>query len=416
MSFTSPPGPVSSADGEIDGEVTGGVQVWRQTVVDAAHEPRAYRFAAGHSGDSHRALDPVVSDVGLHALTDGRRTFVDFSGRDFAAHDRYGGGERLFPPDQVVLEVDGALVGADDLTDLERLQDAGYRIAVSQPAALPVEPALFGIADYVTVDVGVCDPDDVTDLAAGLRGSTVGLVATGVDTPALFDWCLIGGFELFQGRAAGRPPVRGPESVAPAQFLALRLIQALAADADIDQLEELVSADPGLSVQLMHGANSAVFSGTDGITSLHQALVLMGRGVLSVWATRAALLGGTPGVPAEAVWTAVARGLSCRRLVAGSGATAYTIGLLSGVAEGLGLPLPQLLDVISAGPALHAAAAGTDASGGPGAAGQALAAVLAYERADVDGVLASGLAPDEVCDVYLRALADALVRLKRLGL
>jgi c-di-GMP phosphodiesterase len=121
------------------------------------------------------------------------------------------------------------------------------------------------------------------------------------------------------------------------------------------------------------------------------------------------LEGPSQASPADGLWKVLARACACRTLdirssaSASIGGVAFTIGLLSGAAELLGI-----------GPHLVAEAAGVTQEvhdalvSGLGATGTALHAVLAHERDDEEGVQASGLSPYDVSHAYLESLSESL--------
>jgi EAL and modified HD-GYP domain-containing signal transduction protein len=305
----------------------------------------------------------------------------------------------------VVIELLEKVVVDDELlAGLTQLKDEGYRIAACDFVGDPGRNALLDLVDYVKVDVSVNPPDRLAEIAALVREYGAALVATQVTDEETFQRCLDLGFELFQGSLLQRPTLLERRTLLPSQLICMKLLSDLSdPDAPISRIEQMVSSDPGLALRLLRTANSAASGLTNDVTSLRQALVMIGPRRLRSWVVLTLLEGGPSTTSTDGLWSVLARAFACQRLGGARADLAFTIGLLSGAAELLGVVPESVADGAGVGDeARNALLEGT------GEAGRALVAVLAHERDDDEGIASTGLLPFDVSRAYLESLSESL--------
>jgi c-di-GMP phosphodiesterase len=389
------------------------VRVTRQGVYDPRRQLVAYRAAFSitgvpgqRSGDSSelppstQAVAAAFGTFGVDVLTDGKPLFARLP-RPFVT------GIVPVPADPGTLVLDlgpHTFADAELLSGLARLQREGYRVAVSDHSGDPARAALAEVADFVSLSVAALPPLVVPGLVAACRSRGATLIATGVEDAATFAHCVELGFDLFEGRYLQRPMLLERRVLTPSQLVCARLLGELA-DPDLSQsrIEQLVGSDPGLTLRVLRTANSAASGAASELSSLRQALVLLGPRRLRSWVVLALLDGGTARDVSDDLWAVLARAHACQRLSGQHPDLGYTVGLLSGAAELLGAAAADVAE--GAGLGSEARSALLD---GNGDAGRALAAVLAHERDDVDAVSRTGLIPLDVSHAYLESLRDSL--------
>jgi EAL and modified HD-GYP domain-containing signal transduction protein len=387
------------------------VRVGRQGIYDAGRALVAYellfRASDGVSSASvagERATSQVIASTfgtfGLDKIANGRPVFINFT-RAFLTD--------IIPipvePAGVVIEVTGnVVVDTELLTGVAKLREAGYRIALCDYRGEADRGALLELVDYVKVDVTACGSQQLAEIAGQIAGSGPALIATQVEDQETFERCLAWGFELFQGSLLQHPVVLEGRTLSPSQLICMRLLNNLAdPEAPISRIEQMVGSDPGLALRLLRTANSAASGATREVTSLRQALVIIGPHRLRSWVVLTLLEGGASTSATDGLWSVLARAFSCQRLGGTRSDVAFTIGLLSGAAELLGVE-PQ---VVADGSGISEEAR-TGLLNGTGEAGRALAAVLAHEKDDDEGVAGTGLLPFDVSRAYLESLSESL--------
>jgi EAL and modified HD-GYP domain-containing signal transduction protein len=300
--------------------------------------------------------------------------------------------------------VDSIVVDSELVVGLAALRDEGYRIAIADYRGEPERNALLDLVDYVKVDVNTNPPELLAQIAERIRGYGAALVATQVNDEDTLRDCVELGFELFQGPMLQRPTVLERRTLSASQLICVKLLSDLAdPDAKIERIVQMVGSDPGLTMRLLRSANSAASATSSNVTSLRQALVIIGPRRLRSWVVLTLLEGGASTSASDGLWSVLARAFACRRLGANSAELAFTIGLLSGAAELLGVEPEVVAD--SSGINTEARAALLD---GNGEAGRALIAVLAHERDDDEGVASTGLLLFDVSRAYLESLSESL--------
>jgi c-di-GMP phosphodiesterase len=387
------------------------VRVGRQGIYDANRTLLAYELlfrSYDGLGDSpvagERATSQVIASTfgtfGLDHIANGRPVFINFT-RAFLT------GVIPIPvePAGVVIEVlENIVVDSELLAGLSALRDEGYRIAAADYCGESDRDALLDLVDYVKVDVSLNRPELLAQIADRVQGYGAALVATQVDDEETLRDCVALGFELFQGPMLQRPTVLERRTLSPSQLICARLLSDLAdPDAKIERIVQMVGSDPGLTMRLLRSANSAASATSSEITSLRQALVIIGPRRLRSWVMLTLLEGGTATPSSDGLWSVLARAFTCQRLGGGRSDLAFTIGLLSGAAELLGVE-PEVV-AEGAGINNEARAALLD---GEGEAGRALIAVLAHERDDDEGVASTGLLIFDVSRAYLESLSESL--------
>jgi c-di-GMP-related signal transduction protein len=246
-----------------------------------------------------------------------------------------------FGPQNVVLEVvEDLVVDAELLAGLIDLKQRGFRLAIDGMVSGPEHAQLLPLVDVVKLDVRAVG-SELVDLAGYVRTTVPQskLMAEGVGTESDRSLSLAAGFDLFQGPFFERPTSTRSAAVSPSQTISLQLLAALSSpDTSVAQVERIVSADPGLSMRILGTVNSAAGTGRT-ITSMPQAIVLLGRRSLSAWVMLAAL-GGHPDGRRQDMIDILTRARTCElltpELIGIESSTSYAVGLLSGVVEVMG--------------------------------------------------------------------------------
>ncbi|WP_298461682.1 EAL and HDOD domain-containing protein [uncultured Cellulomonas sp.] len=379
------------------------VTVHRQPVVGRDSAVRGYALHVsvrtpllGGAGDVD--VDGLVHDeydaLDLAALTGGAVAFVRATGAMLAGRHplpAHTGG--------LVLVVPRGL--ADDpavVRDLAALRGAGVGLCLGDYRADPAQTALLPLVDYVSVDLGR-GPEAAAGAARHAHAAGVAVLAERVDSERAARFCADHPVDLMQGPLFPRDTTARSRRLTAGQLQCLELMQLLSAD-PVDQaaVVRMVTADPELSMRVLRLVNLSAFAVRREVDSVAQAVVLAGPQLLAALAVSALVDARTS--PASALWFTLARAGACRLLAHHDNAA--TVGLLSAVAAQLQIAPDEL--VHRTGVSADVADAVRHRTGPWGAV---LAAVLAHEADDPDGVEASGLSPDAVSTAYLTAVTGA---------
>lgn len=352
------------------------------------------RFADGDRATSEVITSSVV-DIGLDNLVGAHPAFIN-------ATTGFLNGELPLPAQKgrIVLEVledveiDSALV-----RQLEVLSREGYRLALDDFVYRPGCESLLGIADYVKLDVQALGQRELAEHVRRLRRYDARLIAEKVEDYAMLTACRELGFDMYQGFFFCRPRLVSGKRPATNRLVVMQLIAKLQDPAtNVDELERLVTCDPALSYRLLKYINSAYCGLRVKVTSIRQALIMVGTDLVRSWATLLVLSRLTDGKPTELITTALIRARMCEILGERAGGDArqyFTVGLLSVLDALLDLDMEQVVaglpfdDEVCAALRDHTGTLGTT-----------LGRVIDYER----GSVPREVARPELAEVYVQAL------------
>jgi EAL and modified HD-GYP domain-containing signal transduction protein len=387
------------------------VHVARQPIYDTATRLYGYellfrRAAAATSADQDddgattATILAAFSEFDAEDLLGGRPGFINLT-RAFLT----GALPLPFAPEAAVLEViESVRLDREVVIGALRLTDQGYRLALDDFVWTPEAEPLLAVADIAKIDVLAMTWDEVLFTAVKCRRHDVRLLAEKVENAEMLGRCLDEGFELFQGYHLGRPETMTIGTLSPGQTLALELVGKLGdPSTSTEEIELAVRRDPALVYRLLRIANSAAAGVNRQVSTIRDALVMVGVSRLRAWLV---LLSLTPsGANDVAMVDALARARTCERVARAANLphpdVAFTAGLLHGVAESLGLSPTGLLERMPAlAPELADALLGK-----PGPLRSVIDAVVAYEREDMAGVSEGPVSLRTMADAYLGALA-----------
>jgi c-di-GMP phosphodiesterase len=346
----SPP-PENTAPG-----MTSLTHIGRQPVYDLDDRVYGYELlfrpaaGAGASGvgidDGDEATTTTIvaafSEFGFEELLGGRFGFINLT------HSFLTGRIPVpFGPEQSVLEVlETVEVDEDVVAGCHRLVDSGYTLALDDFVWTDRHIPLLEMADVVKLDVLEPTWDEVRATADRCRPFGVRLLAERIEDAAMLQRCREEGFELFQGYFLGRPQTLSVESLTPAHALALQLMAQLGEpDTTPDDVERLLRLDVGLTYRLLRIANSASNSLARKISSLRDAVVIVGMARLRAWLILITLsdLAGSSSTFEEALVVARTCELLARSTRSAQPDVAFTLGMLHGIADVLGIDQENLV-------------------------------------------------------------------------
>jgi hypothetical protein len=151
------------------------------------------------------------------------------------------------------------------------------------------EPPFAGW-DYVVVPAGEALDGLGPGHFPGLAGQ---LLVRGVTTPADFNFLNNGGFALYEGTFFADPVDLNVRALRPDRAGAIRALNAVLRDQEVEQVVALLEDYPDLVLRLLGLLNSPVFRRTKKITSVERAVVLLGYRELSRWLSLLLFMGDT---------------------------------------------------------------------------------------------------------------------------
>ncbi|WP_238012682.1 HDOD domain-containing protein [Dactylosporangium sp. AC04546] len=346
------------------------VHIGRQALYDAQGRVAAYELlfrdgpAASYatsrdSAATSRVIVEAFTAFGIEELVGDKLCFVNVT-REFLT----GTLPLPFPPGRVGLEITRDVAADDEV-------EAGVAALAEQGHRLAVEGArLLRYTHFVKLDMRA-DPQSVRDaVRRARRHPRIRLVAERVETDEQLERADRLGFQLFQGHALSRPHLVTTRALTPSRLARMRLLAELSAeDVQLDRAVDAIERDPALAVRILRGVNAAANGLKQPVSSIFQAVVLLGIPQVRQWATLMVVADFAGGDEA-ALTDAVVRARMCQTVAhrrGGDAQAAFTVGLLSAIGDLVGGPASALTEQLPL----------TDD----------VAAAVAHERGDLGGVL-----------------------------
>jgi EAL and modified HD-GYP domain-containing signal transduction protein len=386
--------------------------VARQPIFDRQLRVASYELLFRDDGADRAVIDDedaatsqvllgAFTEIGLKELVGERQAYLNVSSR-FVIE----GYALPLPKGQIVLELlERAAVTGELLDAIGGLRRDGYTIALDDFVLTEDTRSLLDLADVVKVDVLATPRTDLPEVLRCLRPSGAQLLAEKVETHEDFEFCHELGFDLFQGYFLCKPKIVRGRGISANRLSTLRLVGRLNEPwVEVGELEDLIAHDVGLSYRLLRYINSAFFGLRREITSVRQAVVLLGLDNIRRWATLLALA-SVEDKPVELLVTALTRARLCELLAPGFRAdpgSLFTIGLFSVVDAIMDTPMGEVLESLPFAEDVRAALLRLE-----GPMGEALACALACERGDVVAARAGAGGGVMLGELYLEAAAWA---------
>jgi EAL and modified HD-GYP domain-containing signal transduction protein len=375
------------------------VRIARQPILNSDQIVEGYEllYPTGDVDDTlaaARITIDALSEIGFERLVGTSRAWIKIT-PEFLANDMVG----ALPPDRVVLEL-GSEMGEDEetLKRLTELHVAGYTLAADHFRLSADPQPLLGFVDIVKMDMAELGAREMARHAFELRSVDLVLVACHVETGDDFALAQAAGANLFQGYFFCRPHMLPGRRITPSRAAMLSLSSALQdPDVQLSDLESVISNDVALSYRLLKYINSAYFSLRKEITSIKQALALLGLEPLRRWATLS-IFADVGDQPRELLVTALIRARFCETAGTredGTPAELFTLGLFSVLDALTATPMYTAIADLPLAPTLH------DALINHSGPGRLLDSVIAIEQGDFDRA-------NEICANSSQCYVDAV--------
>lgn len=309
------------------------------------HDPVLGRYPGAESGvvAVHELLRS--HDLKLDDIVGDRTVLCDV--------DRYvlvGDGPLMLPPRRTVLQVRHYDVSDSFLEACRFRRLEGYRIALDGFTWSEDAEALLAVVDLVRIDVAATGRDATAEVVRRCDAAGVRTLALGCDTDDDVRWAIDTGFDLLLGRAVQARAVPADGTIAPSSLSQVQLgMELLGRDLDIDRVERILRADPGLVAQVLTLASSGRYRGLRRqVRTLREALVVVGTVRLQRWAA-VTILGRHSRTDTDDLLTGLVRARMCELLAPEWGIQppfAFTAGLLSTLDRVLGVPAEELLTTL----------------------------------------------------------------------
>ncbi len=329
----------------------------RQPILDTQKNIFGYEllFRAGmenyFTGDSETATRNTIDTtllMGIETLAPGVKAFVNCT-REALTNRLVD----FLPPESTVLEVlETTDVDDEAYRACVELKYRGYQIALDDYLPGGSCDRLLEMTDYVKLDFRACDPRQLAMIQRQLRKSRTALLAEKVETEEEFQRAANDGYEFFQGYFFARPTIIANHQIPSSRMIYIHLLSELSRDQpNREEISRLVTADAAISYRLLRIVNSAAFGSRVQISSITQALLMLGEDDFRKLVTVAAAscLGPGSGGSHELALMCLHRARFCELfapLAHHQAGEQYLIGMLSVIDAMLQIPMDRIVGML----------------------------------------------------------------------
>ena len=260
---------------------------------------------------SMSVIDTSIGQMGMQHITGGKKAFINFTRRLLL--EDYG---TLLPRDNVVIEILETIEPDEEIVAAcQRLKDSGYTLALDDFQYSAKYDPLVELIDIIKVDLMASDLKARQEYADLFLPMKIKLLAERVETLAEFEETRDMGYSYFQGYFFSKPVVLSKEQTPESKLAKMQLLMEISKpEFDFKQAEEVIKHDPTLSMKLLRYINSVIFGIRQEITSIRQALTLLGEKNIRKWATILVISGLSDDKPDELLRQAIVRARFCELL------------------------------------------------------------------------------------------------------
>jgi c-di-GMP-related signal transduction protein len=299
--------------------------------------------------DEDQATSQVIAGsallFGMESLLGAGKGFINFTRKalllDYAS---------VLPKKQIVVEILENVEPDDEVMDAcRRLKKQGYLLALDDFVYDKRFDGLLKMADIVKVDFFVSDLDERNRMVEAFSPLGIKMLAEKVETREEYDQALEMGYDYFQGYFFSKPVIISKKDVPGFKVNQLRMLQMVnEEEMDFQGLSELIQSEIALTYKLLRVVNSVAFGLRNKVTSIKQALSILGEKGIRKWASILLMAGLGEDKPQEQIVSSLVRAKFCELLTSvprwqEQGASLFLVGLFSQLDAIVGRPLPELL-------------------------------------------------------------------------
>lgn len=394
----------------------------RDEILDAHSRIAGYRFSArlpeSAATPDAAATVAVLGTANVAQFAERRLALIPLHAADWFAHDYASliGPHTVFLLDLPAAEGELAETWLRAATEI---RGKGARVALSG-RALAECPDAVSKADLLLIDFHGYSLSGFEQQIKLLRQRwpEVNMLIEGLGRWAEFRYCLAQGAAFGLGAFTTEADDESEnKEISQSRLVLIELLNLLRREADVDELALVAKRDPGVVVKVVAMANSPVMGLAQSVTSIEQAMLVLGREQLYRWVSIGMFRSGANSPRDEVLLElALARGRFLEYLGSDGKNKAecdelFLLGLLSLLDSLLGVPMAAVVERIHLSAALREALLD---SGGP--LGPYLALAIAVEKGHVENVaryaqrLGYALPQVETATMAALAWADEAVR------
>lgn len=271
------------------------VFIGRQPILNTKNEIVAYELLYRSGTENYadvvndisataQVLINTMINIGVKSLLGGKLGFINTNETILMADILEPLNKKLF-----VLEIlEDTVVDAPLMNKVNTMFEEGYTFALDDfifsEKTIKYFNWVFDKLTYVKVDLSQNTPETIKNKLGIFRHyPNIKLLAEKVETIEDFNFYKRLGFEYFQGYYFAKPTIITGRSLDPEKLAVMEMVSLIEKNEDIEILEKAFRQYPEMTINLLKFINSAAIFTRSKITSVRQAIALLGQKKLMQW-------------------------------------------------------------------------------------------------------------------------------------
>ena len=299
---------------------------------------------------------------------------------------------RLFDKSELVIQIDDSvIIHPLSMHFVQQYAKEGYKIAVNEFQFSPRYLALLDSIDYIKVNIKETTEVNLKNIIEIARSMNKQCIVTNIDNEADYNKTIALGADAMEGSYVAEKLTTKAHSGAYLQSNFFRLMVAVTKDEpDVEEIEQLISADASLTYGLMKIANSAYYALRSRATTIRQGVMTLGLAQLKQWIYLLSASNENSTIDEgseEFLKLSFMRANLCSELAGHvknlpiTRAEAYLMGMFSTLSYLIDAPMEEILGEVPLNDAIREALLNKT-----GRCGELYRLVLSYEAADWSGI------------------------------
>lgn len=231
-----------------------------------------------------KLLNTLLNNMGLNSILGDKLGFVNVDER-ILLDDAI----MAVPKDKIVLEILSSTKVTKELIEkIQKLKKSGFNFALNIEINESFKESfekIFDFISYVKIDLTEFNRGKIAKYIKESKSENISFIAEKVEMEDDYNWALESGFEYFQGYFFQKPTVVKAKGIEPHVSHLLELIRVVNSEDNLSKVAQKFADSPTLIVNLLSYLNSALFFTSKRISSIKQAISLIGRKQLLAWLT-----------------------------------------------------------------------------------------------------------------------------------
>jgi EAL and modified HD-GYP domain-containing signal transduction protein len=256
-----------------------------------------------------KMIEASQFNMGISEFTGNKPAFINFTLETL----KQGYPEMLEPHEVVVEILETIKPGKQLLAFCKDLHKKGYILALDDYEHQSVWAHFYPYIKIIKIDIQLSGLDEIREVLKATKDYPhIKMLAEKVETYEEYDQMFQLGFDYFQGYFFAQPEMIKTKNLSPSQMaMAELLYETSKTELDLNSITHVFERDVSLSYKLLRYANSAIFKRRNEISTIKQALVILGSGELKRFIGLMFAITANPNKPSELINLAMTRAKFC---------------------------------------------------------------------------------------------------------